>query len=169
MNRTSETYLYSFTSVKPEPVTIEFTPTYPAGTIFKKIQMNGQEIPFTVFNLKQYISLLMNIQLKKEGILEIQYEKGISVLPAVPDPNPGDPAEGLRILSVNFKGNQYKINLEGKRASSESIEVYLHGQAIERIENGNIENIKGDIVRIGVIFDPVTDKYVKKTVVITLK
>ena len=169
MNRTSEKYLYSFTSKNLQSVTIEFTPTYPAGTIFKKALLNGKEIPFTVFNSKEYLSLLLKFQFKKEGILEIQFDKGISVLPVIADPKPGDPAEGLRILSASFKGNQYKINLEGKRASSESIEVYLHGQAIERIENGNIENIKGDIVRIGVIFEPETDKYVKKTIVITLK
>ena len=169
MNRTSENYLYSFTSMDPHPVTIEFTPTYPAGTIFKKVLMNGKEIPFTVFNSRQYISLLVNIQLKKEGVLEIQYDKGISVLPAVADPKPGDPAEGLRILSTGFKGNHYKINLEGKRASSESIEVYLHGQTIGNIENGIVENIVGDIVRVGVTFEPAKEKYVRKTVMITLK
>ena len=42
-------------------------------------------------------------------------------------------------------------------------------EAIEKVENGIIENKNGDIVRISVELGPEAEKYVKKTVVITLR
>ena len=169
MLRDNEEYTFSFTPHINHPVLLEFMPSFPAGTTFGKVYRDGNDIPFTVFRDGGNISLLTDLTLNKTTTLRIEYDKGIEAIPVVHDPKPGSPAEGLRIISSRLVGDKYYIKTECKGASSDFIDVYLHGQEIEKVENGILTSQKDEICRIGVQFEPGTSKYVNKTVIIYLK
>ena len=169
MDRHPDRYIYSFIPERQKDLTLEFVPSYPSGTIISKVLLDGQDIPYTTFNLQQNISLLVNLRVNYACVVEVFYEKGIAVLPVVPDPKPGDHAAGLRIISSSFKGNQYRIELEDKPRTDEELTVYVHGQEIAKIDGGRIRSHNGDYAILTVQFDPSGEKYAKKTIVITLK
>jgi glycogen debranching enzyme len=167
--RTEKKYIYQFVPKKITQLEIEFLPSCPAGTIFENVLLNGEQGSVASFKTSQYTSLLMEFKFSSLITIEIDYTKGISVLPLIQDPKPGYPAAGLRILSTNFSGNQYTIDLESPAGSSDTISVYLNGQQIDKIENGMFLSQTGNIVSIGCNFEKDRAKYVKKSVVVSLK
>jgi glycogen debranching enzyme len=169
MDRTTEKYTYIFTPGAGTEINMEFTPSFPAGTIFKKVLVDKKEIPVSVFSFPQNLSLLTTLKITGKTVVEVYYDKGIAVLPVVQDPKPGYPAEGLRIISTSFKGNRYRIDLEDKPKSEETILVYINGQEIAGIQNGRLQGIAGKIAKITIDFGPGEEKYLTKTVVIDLK
>jgi len=88
-------------------------------------------------------------------LLQFDYGDGIEVLPALTDPSPGSRPEGLRIISDRLFGYKYYIGVEGERKTSGKIDVYIHNQEIEKIENGTLTGSDGEIYHIAVTFDPV--------------
>ncbi|MCX6249997.1 MAG: GH116 family glycosyl hydrolase [Bacteroidetes bacterium] len=167
--RNQDQIIYMFFNKSQLPLKVEFMPSLPAGTVIKRVTMNGKVIPFTVFTTPQRVDCLMTLELKEENKIEIQYEKGICVLPVVEDPKPGDPAEGLRIISSSLKGDQYQVDVEGKAKSTEQIRVFIHGWEVAKTENGQHMGHIGDIVYFEVPFEPTGHKYVRKSLIITLK
>jgi hypothetical protein len=99
----------------------------------------------------------------------MDYDGGIEVLPALTDPVPGSRPEGTRIISYRLSGFKYYITTEGERKTSGSIDIYVHNQEIEKIENGVLKGWDGEICHIGIEFDPGTSRYQNKTVIIYLK
>jgi hypothetical protein len=169
MKRTDKSYYYTFTPHDNQPVNIEFSPTLPSGTKFNRILKDGNETPFTTFNDQKNVSLLINFKLTETSILQIDYDNGIEVLPALTDPSPGSRPEGLRILSERLFGYKYYIGVEGERKTLGNIDVYIHNQEIEKIDNGTLTGSDGEIFHIAVPFDPGQSKYQNKTVIIYLR
>jgi len=160
---------FLFTLVTGSPITFDFMPFFPAGTIFRKVTLNGDDIPFTSFSTQKSTTLLIQFELKEKSQLEIQVDKGISIIPVISDPKPGYPAAGLRILSTKLVGKEYVIELEGSGRTSEMIQVYCHHQEIERIENGKLIRQSGPILDIAIDFQSNGRKYSQKTVKIIFK
>jgi glycogen debranching enzyme len=169
MKRTDKSYYYTFTPHGNQPVIVEFSPTYPSGTIFNQITRDGNETQFTSFNNQKSTSLLVDLKLTGNTVLQVEYNAGIEVLPAVTDPSPGSQPEGLRILGSRLSGYKYYIRVENERKTLSTIDVYVHNQEIEKIENGTLMGSNGDIFHINVAFDPGPSKYQVKTVIIYLK
>jgi len=151
------------------PVMFDFMPLFPPGTIFRKVTLNGNDIPFTNFSTRQNTTLLTHFKLDDHAQIEVQVEKGISVIPVISDPKPGYPAAGLRIFSTKLVGKEYSIELEGKEMTSEIIQVYCNNQEIDCIENGKLIQQNGTILEIGVDFPSNGQKYPLKTVKIIIK
>jgi glycogen debranching enzyme len=169
MRRTEESYFYTFTPHGYQPVNVEFSPTFPAGTKFTRILKNRNETPFASFNDQKSVSLLMNLKLTETCLLQMDYDNGIEVLPALTDPGPGSKPEGIRIISYRLSGTKYFIGVEGERKTSGNIYVYIHNQEIEKIENGLLKGSDGKIFHIAVDFDPGSSKYQNKMVIIYFK
>jgi glycogen debranching enzyme len=168
MKRTEESYFFTFTPHGNQPVNVEFSPTFPLGTKFKRILKDGNESPFASFNDQKCVSLLTSLKLKEPCFLKMDYDKGIEVLHALTDPVPGFKPEGLRVISYRLSGNKYFITVEGERKTSGNIDIYIHNQEIEKIEGGSLKGCDGEIFHIAVEFDPGTSKYQNKTVIIYL-
>jgi glycogen debranching enzyme len=168
MKRTDKSYYYTFTPHGNQQLNIEFSPTLPSGTRFNRITKDGNETPFTTFNDQKNVSLLINLKLTETSLLQFDYGDGIEVLPALTDPSPGSRPEGLRIISDRLFGYKYYIGVEGERKTSGKIDVYIHNQEIEKIENGTLTGSDGEIYHIAVTFDPGSSKYQNKTVIIYL-
>jgi glycogen debranching enzyme len=168
MKRTGESYYYTFTPHGNQPVNVEFSPTFPSGTKFTRILKDENETSFTSFNDQKSVTLLTNLKLTETCLLQMDYDKGIEVLPAITDPSPDSKPEGLRIISYRLSETKYFISVEGERKTSGNIDVYIHNQDIEKIENGILKEWDGEIYHIDVDFDPGTSKYQNKTVIIYL-
>ncbi len=169
MKRTGESCFYTFTLHGNQPVNVEFSPTFPAGTKFTRILRDGNETPFTSFNDQKSVALLTNLKLTENCLLQVDYDKGIEVLPAITDPSPNSKPEGIRIISYRLSGTKYFIVVESERKTSSNIDVYIHNQDIEKIENGILKGSDGEIFHIAVDFDSGVSKYQNKTVIIYLK
>jgi glycogen debranching enzyme len=168
MKRTGESYFYTFTPHGIQQVNVEFSPTFPAGTKFIRITKDGNDTPFTSFNDQKSVSLMTNLKLTETCTLQFDFDKGTEVLPAVTEPVRGSMPEGLRIISYRYMGSKYYISVEGERKTSGNIDVYIHNQDIEKIENGVLTGSEGDIFHIAVEFDPGDSKYENKIVTISL-
>ena len=113
--------------------------------------------------------MISKFNFKSPIIFEIEFDKGISVLPVIAETRPGGPASGLRLISSGLAVNQYIVELEGKSGSTENIKVYINDQEIEKIENARITGKKGNVIDLEVYFDTVTSPYCNKSVIIYLK
>ncbi|MCX6244062.1 MAG: GH116 family glycosyl hydrolase [Bacteroidetes bacterium] len=169
MKRTSGHYYYTFTPHGNLPVTLEFMPSFPAGTKLNGVLKDGNETQFTSFNDPGTVSLYTILKLTGKCSLDIEFDKGIDVLPAVTDPKPGSGPAGLRIISRRLIGDKYFITVEGERKTSDDITVYIHNQDIEKIENGVLKTLKGDLAVMSVDFEPGGSRYLTKLVIIWLK
>jgi glycogen debranching enzyme len=169
MKRTPGHYFYIFTPHGSSPAMVEFLPTFPAGTTFTRIVKDGNETRFASFNDPMTVSLLINLKLTEPCSLEVEFDKGIDVIPAVTDPKPGSEPAGLRILSRRLMGDKYYIVVEGERKTSGDLNVYIHNQEIDTIENGTLKSRNRDLASISVDFEPGTSRYLAKTIIISLK
>jgi hypothetical protein len=115
------------------------------------------------------MTLMVSFELQSESNIVVNTQAGISVLPAVTDPKPGDRAEGMRILSHNLSGNQYIVELEGKSGSSGMVEIWSGGQDLNQAENARFIDKAGRIFRFNVDFEKSEKKYVTKTISINMK
>jgi glycogen debranching enzyme len=169
MKRTGSAYFYTFTPHGTLPLEIEFSPTFPAGTKFTQVLRDGMETPFTSFNDQKGVCVIANLKLTESTVLEIDYNKGIEVLPVVTNPVPGSGPGGIRIISASLFTSKYYLVTEGESKTSGSFNVYIHNQDVEKVENGSVNGVSGEIYHIEVSFEPGTSRYQRKTVVINLK
>jgi hypothetical protein len=168
MKRTDKSYYFTFHVKRPGSIEIEFSPTFPAGTKFLKVQRDGKDIFITSFGDPKNTSVLMNLAIEGKTEIRIDYDKGIDVLPVIADPRPGSAPEGLRILSNRLGGDTYHLMLEDKSNTSGNFFIYLHNQIIDKIENASIVNQKGDLFELMTDFSTSGGKYSQKEVLITL-
>lgn len=169
MKKTGQSIFYTFTPHNTNGISIVFSPTFPSGTKFLQVVRDGNETPFTSFNDQKNVSLMTTFKLNEPSTFQVDYDKGIEVLPAITDPVPGSTPEGLRIISTRLAASKYFITVEGKSKTSGNIDVYIHNQEVDKIENGILKDTDGDIFHIEVVFDNGEPKYQNKTVIIYLK
>jgi len=167
--RNEGVYEYQFSLNQGTPVNIEFMPALPAGTRFIKLTLNDKEVPFTSFKTAQAMTLFVSFELVSSSKLVVVTEGGISVLPVVSDPKPGDAAEGMRIISCSLSGNRYQVDAEGKSGSSGILEFWSDGQDLLQAGNARFLEQTGRIFRFSVDFEPSELKYVRKTISINIK
>jgi glycogen debranching enzyme len=167
--RTSGSCQYFFMLNTGDPVRIEFMPGFAAGTRFTKITLDDKIIPFTTFKSAQSMTLMLTFDVSSNSKLVVDTEAGIAVLSAVPDPKPGDLAEGMRILSAGLSGNVYRVETEGKAGSTWILKFWSQGEDLLRVENARFLDRKGPVQIFAVDFEPSGLKYVSKIVTVTLK
>jgi hypothetical protein len=164
-SRTGGIYNYDFLPDQGKPVTIEFMPSFPAGTQVSRVNLDGRDFPYTTFTEDATVVLYVKIVTGIPSQLIVETEGGISVLPVVPDPKPGASAEGLRITGARLAGNQYMIEVEGRSGTSGIIEVYS-ASTPEIAENAYPLDHSGKIYRYSVDFEKAEQKYITKKVIL---
>jgi hypothetical protein len=169
MKRIPGKYRYSITPQTPGEVSLTFFPSFPAGTQFGNMTANGKTMPFTSFRDQKNSAVLASMKIDGRTDLELDYSDGISVLPVISSPNPGDPSSGLRIISSRLVPGNYTVTVEGVPGTSGEIEVYLNGQIPESITGGRETGSNGNILGIAVDFEQGPEKYIQKTLRIVLK
>lgn len=160
---------YHFSLDQGKPVRIEFMPSFPAGTRFTNVTLDGRQVPFTSFKSSQAMTLMVSFDLGSASKLIVEAASGISVLPVVADPKPGDAAEGLRILSTRMVGKRYQVEIEAKSGSSGMLEFWSGEEDLSQAENARFIDQTGRIFRFSVDFAPSESKYVYRIVSLELK
>jgi glycogen debranching enzyme len=162
--RSSEISKFQFDLDHGGSVRIDFMPSFPAGTLFNKVTLDGKVVNFTSFKSAESMTLMVSFELRNTSKLIIETKAGIAVLPAVSDPKPGDAAEGMRIISTRLSENSYQVEVEGKSGSTAILEIWSGGQDLKKAENARFLNLLGSVYRYHVDFEEGDAKYVTKVV-----
>ncbi len=163
MNRKKNLTNWQISHTGPVPIKLEFNPAFPEGTVVRKVSLeNSSE------NNSYQANQPLIVNLSDQLNIQYEYEKGIKVLPIVPDPKPGGKSTGARIISDHFEKGIYSIILEAMQGQTVSIYVYVNGQSIKRVENGKLAGSTGNIHKIDVNFDKTGAGYIKKEILIHL-
>ncbi|NQV01406.1 MAG: hypothetical protein HQ542_02080, partial [Bacteroidia bacterium] len=122
--RDSTRLLWHFTPSGDKNLIINFMPALPPGTKINRIWLNGQEYPFATFTTSRFITLQLSFPITEMTTVEVEFAGGISVIPLISAPGPGDRAEGMRMIDATLKGDHYIIDLEGLAGSSDTLSVW---------------------------------------------
>jgi glycogen debranching enzyme len=102
---------------------IDLQPDLPPGTRIDRLTVNGIEYPYTSFSTPRFISLHVSLGIKGKTFVEARYTHGISALPAIQYPYPGDWAGGTRIIDAKLTGNEYQVILEGPQETTDTLKI----------------------------------------------
>lgn len=168
-NRIRGEYYYQFQLSPGPPIELDFNPSFPPGTRVKNVLADGREIPFTVNKNDQNVFISVTLNLRTIHQILVQTEFGISVLPIVTDPKPGDHAAGTRILSASLNRDIYSLELEGVPGSNEEVSLYLNTWKIDHVDGASIIGQNGNIYRLSVPFGHSGKRYQLENVHVQLK
>ncbi|OGU74216.1 MAG: hypothetical protein A2V93_07935 [Ignavibacteria bacterium RBG_16_34_14] len=168
MMRKDKKTSYYFSHTGDKQLKIEFSPYFMQGMEFVKIILKNNEYKPEPLISKQNVYLNLFLELEKELLVEIYHSGGISVLPVVPNPKPGDASEGFRIISSDLKNNIYTVEVEGKSGSEEILKVVMGDKIINSVDNGELISSEENIYSIRVIFEKSDSKYLRKVITIHL-
>jgi glycogen debranching enzyme len=150
---------FTFHPGSGDKFTLHFNPFFPAGTNIEQVRLNGKELPVTLFTSPMAVNMFTSFSVEKETVLEIGTKGGISVLPVVQKPKPGDRAEGTRIISQRLQKGSYTVVFEGVAGSSDSIEVWSDGKYTSSSEHLKQISENGDLTTFEIIFPASAEKY----------
>jgi hypothetical protein len=163
MERNKGDVVFSFTHKGESNLKIIFNPEFPDGTQINTIGISGE---FESKNLKT--DEIPEFYISKDIILKYKTSGGISVLPVINNPEPGDESNGIRVLSSQLNNNTYNVVIEGLAGTEKEIEVYCPGGRITEVKNAVILSQNRSIYTLSVRFDSGGEKYERKGISIKL-
>jgi hypothetical protein len=98
-----------------------------AGTRIGKVLLNGWPVDYRLTGS----GIAVESAATGSMHLSVSHEGGISVLPLVHHPEPGDSSTGLRIISGKMSGDRYVVTVEGLSGTSGSIRLIRAGAVFE--------------------------------------
>jgi hypothetical protein len=94
--------------------------------------------------MNPFQQLILNLDLTKTFSLEIEYERGIQIIPFKYDPIPGSSPEGMRIVRTGRENGFYFVDLEGLANTVEVISIAVpsnfqgvvkHAEIVSKVNN----------------------------------
>ena len=83
----------------------------------------------------------------------------------IANPVPGDPADGLRVISAKFTGKTYSVDLEGPAGTTGDFRLrMLNHTRISKLVNSDIFQLNEDTFLLRVNFKDNGQPYVRRTV-----
>jgi hypothetical protein len=133
-------------------IDVHFTPQFPSCTEISGMYIrNNADMP-ECYSASDFTKLDINFVLDDEIDICFETKGGISVIPFVPKPKPGDFPGGLRILDSGFDGEFYFVDLEAPGGSAYEIEIYAPDCPRLIVENALYLSTTQDIHRLNVVF-----------------
>jgi hypothetical protein len=165
--RLNESCEFIFNLKQGQPLRIDFFPAFAPGTEIGKIMLDGREVPAATFTMPQSQNISVSFDLVKRSVLTVETSGGINILPVIPDPRPGDNAEGIRILSSRLIKDIFHVEVEG--LSGTTAELLLWAGTDYQPTTTNMVQISRDkkVTRYMVTFKPSEQKY--QTEILTWK
>lgn len=99
-----------------------------AGTVVDKVLLDGQPVTFT----RSPAGIELKLTAAESSHIEVVHSGGISVLPLVYHPVPGDSSTGLKIISDELIGKKYVVKVEGLSGTPGKIRLIKSGKVIEQ-------------------------------------
>ena len=161
MKRNGNKITYIFNYSGSDELKIYFSPKYLDGAIIRESIFNDQPLSWPIENG------MIELKLKKPSKLTITYDGGISILPLIQNPQPGDKAAGTRIISATLKDKVYEILIEAPSNLSAHFQLYTRLK-IKGIENARIVSDSDSIYELEIKASDSKEKYSRIQVKILL-
>ncbi|NOX36259.1 MAG: hypothetical protein GXO78_01860 [Calditrichaeota bacterium] len=147
-------------------VTVAFQPEIPPGMTIHtvRVQQKRRDVRWR----RDALGLIpepVTFPLEDSVTVELAFQGGMGVIPWIPQPTPGEPSRGLRILRVDEHPDGLSLALEGVAGRSEQVTFRMFDEMPVRAEGARlIEPPNPRIVRLNVPFTGKKGEYVRKTV-----
>jgi len=158
---------YIFKKGTSSRLDVQLQPVLPPGSVIESITVNGQ--PARDWGVREtsqgWVIPEFGFWLESSAIVEIDWHGGITALPLLTNPIPGESSKGFRILATAFSDNTYTITLQAPRASWQEFRIWSANPEAVRAEGAEIIQIEGDIIRLKTSFADLETDYVTKEVI----
>ena len=163
--------VYTFNKSSRERLDVHFQPILPPGSVVEKITVNGQPArEWGVRPSQQGWEIPeFGFWLDSTAVVEVTWHGGITALPLVSNPQPGDRSAGFRIISTSFADSSYTITLQGPRASSKEFRIWAADPLKVESDGALIQKIEGNIMTLTTDFPDLEMDYAMKSVILKLK
>lgn len=170
MHRSDGKVTYKFDKSGDGDIMIEFNPFFPPGTEVKDLFISGEKnAEYTFKEFAGYTQLKTTFTLQESREVKIITRKGISLLPLVPEPVPGDTTVRPKIISHMYEEGIYSAVLEGITGTVDTLKLWHNGYRKLKAENCKIVNSNKHIAGIRVEFNSDKNTEVKKEIFIKVK
>jgi len=169
MSKTPVKTTYEFEEMLENGSNLNFTPSFPLGTIINEILINGEKAEFQTVNNAESIEIILEEQILSDFMtIEIKHQDGIGAIPLINEPKPGDTNKGAKIIRQLLKNNSFEVVIEGLPETSYQFEV-MSNIEIKNLTNGTIINKKDNVYIIETKIQASNQKYAEQEIVLTLK
>jgi glycosidase/glycogen debranching enzyme len=124
----TDLYLLNDLKVSESPgLTLFLRVPLAAGTEVETVLLDGQPVLFK----RTLAGIELKLTAADKSHLGIRHKGGISILPLVHHPAPGDSSTGLKIISDELIGKKYVVRVEGLSGTTGEIRLIKSGKVIE--------------------------------------
>jgi hypothetical protein len=170
-NRSEFINTYFFAKGTMGRIGVNFQPVFPPGSMIGKIFVNGQ--PAKDWGVRRsaqgWVIPEFGFWLDSTALVEITWRGGITALPLIPHPEPGDRSAGCRIISTQYEDNTYTVHLEAPESSEQEIMLWAADPEKYFAEGAALKSIEKNKITLSVHFDPSENKYSGKEVILKYK
>jgi len=158
---------YYFSKEPTGRLDVHFQPVFPPGSVIQRIRVNGLPAKDPGYRETEqgwgYADF--GFWLDSAVTVEIYWEGGITALPVISHPRPGDKSEGLRIINTTYSNEEYSITVEGLQSKQYELKVWAADPDKYQADGAKITSVDGYLITLSVILpDPGTKYAVKKVV-----
>ena len=159
---------YKFKKSGNDQLDVKFQPIFPPGSIIQKIRVNGlpAKDPAVRESEQGWVIPDFGFWLDSTAVVEISWEGGITVLPVISHPAPGDKSEGLRIINTGYLKGEYSITVEGLAKKHYELKVWAADPEKYKVEGAEITGISGNIISLFARFTRLWNEILEKEVVL---
>lgn len=159
--RHPERTIYHFRHTGDTLLDVQFSPVFPPGTRLESVSIDGQPAREPAFDPLPggWVTAKFGFRLKGSAEIEIRHTGGISILPLVPTPEPGDASSGFRLITTAYEDGTYHLLLQGRRVSKETFGIWVADGREPQADHITRVGRKGNIFMFEVEFPDVETDY----------
>jgi len=143
----------------------------PAGCVIDRIRVNG--LPARDWATREqdqgWVVADFGFWLDSTARVEVHWHKGITALPLLSHPQPGNGSDGYRIISTEYNDDQYTITLQATGLSSHELRIWAADPSDWTADNAEVEKIEGNIITLKVTFPKQDGNYTEEKVILNSK
>jgi glycogen debranching enzyme len=150
---------------------VHFQPVFPPGSTIKKIRVNGLPAKDPGFRVTEqgWGFADFGFWLDSIATVEIYWEGGITALPVIYHPGPGDRSEGMRIINTSYSDKEYSITVEGLPSKQYELKVWAADPDEYKADGAEIKDVTRNTIILSVIFPDTGTKYAVNTILLFRK
>jgi len=161
--RYTDRTVYQFKHEGDNTLDVHFSPVFPPGTVVESARINGQSAREPVFDplSSGWVTARFGFWLKEKAEVVIRHTGGISILPLVPHPEPGETSKGFRIMDTQYHDSIYTVAFQGRRTARETFQLWTAGGVMPKVDNARIISREGNVFTLEVDFPDIETDYVQ--------
>jgi hypothetical protein len=139
---------YHFNNEAGSGIDVQLRPVFPAGCTIEKILVNSQPLRAWALNEtpQGWVIPEFGFGLDSTAVIEIYWHGGITALPLVSSPQPGERSIGFRIIDTKYSDGNYTLTLQAPRASRQEFRFWATEPGVVTAEGAIITGISGNII-----------------------